>query len=190
MTTADGARDEFPAGPASYPHAQADRAGALIPVSYDSPAARELTRALHAEQVGLYGRADAPEAARPADFTPPRGAFLVVTGPDGTALACGGWRTAAQATAEIKRMYVTPAARGHGLGRQILAALEGDARRRGMTQVILETGVANAAALALYTSRGYTPIASYVAHRDPHINRALRKSLAADPVGKGRPFRE
>ncbi len=164
--------------------------GALTPVSYDSPAAFELTRALHAEQVGLYGRADAPEAARPADFTPPRGAFLVVTGPDGTALACGGWRTAAQATAEIKRMYVTPAARGHGLGRQILAALEGDARRRGMTQVILETGVANAAALALYTSRGYTPIASYVAHRDPHINRALRKSLAADPAGKGQPFRE
>ncbi|MGX1815378.1 GNAT family N-acetyltransferase [Streptomyces albidoflavus] len=50
-------------------------------------------------------------------------------------------------------MYVTPAARGRGLGRQILAALEGDARRHGMTQVILETGVANTAALAPYASR-------------------------------------
>ncbi|QDD62174.1 GNAT family N-acetyltransferase [Streptomyces albidoflavus] len=126
---------------------------ALTSVSYDRPVARELTRAPHAEQVGLYSRADDPEATPPAEFTSPQGAFLVVTGPGGTAMACGGWRPAAQVTAEINRMYVTPAARGRGLGRQILAALEGDARRHGMTQVILETGAANTAALAPYTSR-------------------------------------
>ncbi|OWA19595.1 GNAT family N-acetyltransferase [Streptomyces sp. CS227] len=125
---------------------------ALTSVSYDSPVAREVTRALHAEQVGLYSRADGPEATQPAEFTSPQDAFFVVTGPGGTAMACGGWRTAAQATAEIKRMYVTPAARGRGLDRQILVALEGDARRHRMTQVILETGVANTAALALYAS--------------------------------------
>ncbi|MFE1145681.1 GNAT family N-acetyltransferase [Streptomyces albidoflavus] len=163
---------------------------ALTSASYDSPVARELTRALHAEQMGLYSRADDPEATQPAEFTSPQGAFFVVTGPGGTAMACGGWRTAAQATAEIKRMYVTPAARGHGLGRQILAALESDARRHGMRQVILETGVANTAALALYASRGYTPTASYVAGRDPHINRALRKLLAAEPADEGWPFQE
>ncbi|MGV9659741.1 GNAT family N-acetyltransferase [Streptomyces koyangensis] len=153
--------------------------GNLVHVSYDSPAARELTRALHAEQRAAYGRADDPEATEPAEFAPPKGAFLVVVRPDGAALACGGWRTAAGATAEIKRMYVSPAARGHGLGSHVLAALESDARSHGMTRVILETGVRNLAALALYTRRGYAPIAPYVAGRDPRVNRALGKPLVA-----------
>lgn len=74
-------------------------------------------------------------------------------------------------------MYVSPAARGHGLGRQILKALEGDARRHGMTRVILETGVSNFAALALYTRCGYALTEPYVTGRDPRINRALSKVL-------------
>jgi ribosomal protein S18 acetylase RimI-like enzyme len=74
-------------------------------------------------------------------------------------------------------MYVSPAARGRGLGRQLVDALELDARRRGMTEVILETGVRNHAAIALYTGRGYIPVKPYVAGRDPRTNRALGKLL-------------
>ena len=109
--------------------------------------------------------------------------FLVAERSDGSALAGGGWRTAGPMTAEIKRMYVSPAARGCGLGRQLVDALELDARRRGMTEVILETGVRNHAAIALYTGCGYTPVKSYVAGRDPRINRALGKSLP--PLAEG-----
>ncbi|MGW2652084.1 GNAT family N-acetyltransferase [Streptomyces sp. NPDC001478] len=47
------------------------------------------------------------------------------------ALACGGWRTLNTSAAEIKRMYVRPSARGQGLGRRILAALEEDVLGRG-----------------------------------------------------------
>ncbi|MET8816082.1 GNAT family N-acetyltransferase [Streptomyces sp. NPDC004549] len=153
------------------------RTRTIAAVAYDSPEARELTRALHREQIATYGRADDPEATEPAEFDPPRGAFLLVSRADGTALACGGWRTAAPATAEIKRMYVAPAARGHGLGRQILTALEDDARRHGMGEAILETGMSNRAALALYTHCGYSLIDPYVTGRDPRINRALGKVL-------------
>jgi GNAT superfamily N-acetyltransferase len=159
----------------------ADRAWTITAVAYDTPDARVLARALHREQIAIYGRADDPEGTAPAEFDPPSGAFLLAARPDGTALACGGWRTAAPATAEIKRMYVCPAARGHGLGRQILTALEDDARHRGMREVILETGVNNLAALALYSRCGYAPIAPYVAGRDPRINRALGKALRASP---------
>lgn len=149
----------------------------LAAVSYDSPAARGLTHSLHREQFMTYGTADDPEATPAAEFEPPGGAFLLATHADGTALACGGWRTAGPTTAEIKRMYVTPTARGQGLGRRLLEALEQDAHQHGKTKVILETGVSNHAALALYTRCGYALVDSYVIGRDPQINRALSKAL-------------
>ncbi|WP_127452721.1 GNAT family N-acetyltransferase [Streptomyces sp. B29(2018)] len=161
----------------------ADRTWTITAVSYDSPEARELTHALHREQLATYDRADDPESTEPTEFDPPSGAFLLAARPDGTAIACGGWRTAAPATAEIKRMYVSPAARGHGLGRLILKALEGDARRHGMTRVILETGVSNLAALALYIRCGYALTEPYVTGRDPRINRALSKVLPPPQEG-------
>ncbi len=155
----------------------ADRPWTIAAVSYTSPAARELTQALHSEQVATYGRADDPEAIDATEFDPPNGTFFLALRADRTALACGGWRTVSPGTAEIKRMYVAPAARGHGLGRQVLQALEDDARRHGMSEVILETGVNNLAALALYARCGYARVPSYVPGRDLQINRALGKSL-------------
>ncbi|MFD3524208.1 GNAT family N-acetyltransferase [Streptomyces sp. NPDC058653] len=150
----------------------------IAAVSYDSAAARGLTQALQREQFATYGRADAPEATAAAEFESPHGVFLVAARADETALACGGWRTAGPATAEVKRMYVAPTARGQGHGRRLLEALEQDAWRHDMTQVILETGVSNHAALALYTHCGYTLVEPYVPGRDPRINRALSKALS------------
>ena len=157
----------------------ADRPWTLAAVSYTSPAARGLTQALHREQVATYGRADDPAVTDATEFDSPNGAFLLAVRADVTALACGGWRTACPGTAEIKRMYVAPAVRGQGLGRQILVALEDDARRHGMSEVILETGVNNLAALALYARCGYARIPSYVPGRDLRINRALGKPLVS-----------
>ncbi|MET9260547.1 GNAT family N-acetyltransferase [Amycolatopsis sp. NPDC004079] len=150
-------------------------------VRYDSAAARVLTLALHREQLAVYGSAEDPEDTPPGDFESPSGLFLLALTRDGTALACGGWRTVCPATGEIKRMYVTAGARGHGLGRRILKALEHDAGRRGITRVILETGVRNHAALALYTRSGYSPVTPYVTGRDPRINRAMTKMLRSAP---------
>ncbi|WEH31973.1 GNAT family N-acetyltransferase [Streptomyces sp. AM 4-1-1] len=156
----------------------------ITAVSYDSPSARALTRALHSEQVATYGKADDPATTPVAEFEPPGGVFLVAGLPDGTALACGGWRTVGSTTAEVKRMYVTPAARGQGLGRGILQALEQDARHHGKTEVLLETGVSNHAALALYTRCGYALVDPYVSGRDPRINRALSKTLSSQTEGQ------
>jgi GNAT superfamily N-acetyltransferase len=168
----------------THPLPTANRAWTIAAVSYASPDARGLTQALHQEQMATYGRADDPEATEAAEFQPPRGVFLLATHADGTAAACGGWRTVGPSRAEIKRMYVAPAARGHGLGRQILEALEGDARRHGMNEAILETGVNNSAALALYTRCGYTLVPPYAAGRDPRINRALSKPLGQSDEGR------
>src|SRR5687767_14312123 len=56
-----------------------------------------------------------------------RGAFLVAYAL-GKAVGCGAIRRLDSNTAEIKRMYVNPAARGHGVARAVLAALEAEAR--------------------------------------------------------------
>ncbi|MFB7999732.1 GNAT family N-acetyltransferase [Streptomyces sp. NPDC056002] len=82
-------------------------------------------------------------------------------------------------TAEIKRMYVSGDARGHGIGRYLLHHLERHAASRGATQIVLETGRRNTAALALYRRAGYLPCPSYVVGRDPRVNRAMTKPLGS-----------
>jgi len=154
----------------------------LTAVPYGSPDARALVQALHQEQLATYGTADDPEATEEAEFDAPNGLFLVVRLGDGPALACGGWRTLNTSAAEIKRMYVAPPARGQGLGRRVLATLEQDVRDRRPTEILLETGIRNVAALGLYTACGYESIRSYVPGRNPEINRALRKVIRQQPA--------
>jgi putative acetyltransferase len=57
--------------------------------------------------------------------------------------------------AEIKRMFVSDQARGFGLGRRLLVALEDAARRQGITRLSLETGIRQPEAIGLYRSAGY-----------------------------------
>jgi GNAT superfamily N-acetyltransferase len=158
---------------------------------YEHADAGRLVRALFEEQVRRYGFAD-PVAADPAAYTPPRGLFLLayVAGVPG---ACGGYRPydARPAVVEVRKLYTIPELRGQGLGRLILSHLEQDAAKRGARWAVLETGVRNHAALALFRQAGYRPAARYVSGRDPAINRAFIKELAepgstAGPVGPAR----
>ncbi|GAA4617596.1 GNAT family N-acetyltransferase [Actinoallomurus liliacearum] len=149
--------------------------GILIrPRPYDHPDAEQLVRSLYAEQLKLYGFADPPEAD-PETFTPPEGLFLVAYVEEAP-VACGGMRAHEPSVTEIKKMYVRPPHRGHGLGRRILAELEKAAKEAGATRAILETDARNLEALALYSGVGYEAIASY-RDRDARINRALAKAL-------------
>lgn len=143
---------------------------------YDHPDARRLTQALRAEQLGLYGFADDPDTTPETDFDPPRGLFLLAHVGKKT-VGCGGVRLRDEHTAEIKRMYVSSDARGHGIGRYLLDHLERHAASRGATRIMLETGQRNTAALILYHRAGYLPCPSYVPGRDPRVNRAMTKSL-------------
>jgi GNAT superfamily N-acetyltransferase len=148
----------------------------VINAPYEHDEARQLLWAPHAEQVGLHGFADHPDELQPAVFEPPRGQFFLAR-LDGRAIRCGGWHLLAPAEAEIKRMYVTPAARGRGAERRILQETdELRAAGHGVTRMLLETGVRNAAALALYRSCGYEPHPPYVPGRS-EVNRAMTKTL-------------
>ncbi|MBA84833.1 GNAT family N-acetyltransferase [Thalassobius sp. S69A] len=68
---------------------------------------------------------------------------------------------------EVKRLFVTPAARGTGAARALMAQLETTSRAQGHTRVMLETGDKLAAAVALYRDLGYAkrgPFGSYADH--------------------------
>src|SRR5262245_46541035 len=115
---------------------------------------RALIEALNAELARLYPEPGANHfRLDPGEVTDGRGAFLVVY-LDGAAVGCGALRVLDPETAELKRMYVTPSARGRGLGRRLVAALEAEAREIGIRRLVLETGIRQAAALALYRATG------------------------------------
>lgn len=73
-------------------------------------------------------------------------------------VGCGGLRTLAPGIGEIKRMFVTARARGRGVGRQLLRALEQRARAVGHTHVRLLTTPMLSEACALYGAAGYCEI--------------------------------
>jgi GNAT superfamily N-acetyltransferase len=121
----------------------------------------------------------------PAMFEPPRGLYLIAHNDQGTPVATGGWRTHeenddgyADGDAEIKRMYVTPQARGRGLAQLVLAALEDDARAAGRTRMVLETGTKLPEAIALYVSSGYEPCTKFGHYRFDELSRCYAKPLA------------
>ncbi len=85
---------------------------------------------------------------------------------DGAAAGCGAVRRLDATSAEIKRMFVRPQFRGLGVGRALLEALEEEARRLGVHALLLETGIEQPEALALYARSGYRRRARYGEYRD------------------------
>ena len=83
------------------------------------------------------------------------GAWLVAYDEDGAPVGCGGLRTLAPGVGEIKRMFVTPHARGAGVGRRLLRELEHRAAAHGHRRVRLLTTPVLSEAIALYDAEGY-----------------------------------
>jgi GNAT superfamily N-acetyltransferase len=169
----------------------------IVQAAYAQARAAGLEDLIQAEYVLRYGGPDeTPMDA--AEFSPPTGRFLIgyldrageprdaqgrpgMGGPEGAAVACGGWRTHAPGTAEIKRMFVAATARRRGLAARILAELERTAADAGFTTMLLETGDAQPEAIALYTRAGYTPIERFGYYRDSPRSVSLAKKLNPPP---------
>jgi GNAT superfamily N-acetyltransferase len=121
----------------------------------------DVLRLAAAQQTEIRARYD----GKSEPGTPPSAAdisvVLIARDDDGTALGCGALRALGNGAAEVKRMYVVPAARGRGVAREVLAGLEDEARDRGWTPLRLETGPRQPEAIGLYVSVGYRPIPAF-----------------------------
>jgi putative acetyltransferase len=90
--------------------------------------------------------------------------FLVARDGAGRALGCGAL-VARGDYAEVKRMFVAPAARGQGAGGRLLAEIVARARAAGFASLKLETGIKQPEAIALYERDGFAycaPFGDYV----------------------------
>jgi putative acetyltransferase len=125
---------------------------------FDSDDARRLVAALDAGLAELYS----PEQRfgpnlKANHLEDGRGTFLVAR--DGSrAVGCGAIRLLDPTTAEVKRMYVEPEQRGKGVGWAVISGLEAAARQLGVKRLVLETGVHQDAAIALYRRAGFTQL--------------------------------
>ncbi|MCX5391250.1 GNAT family N-acetyltransferase [Streptomyces sp. NBC_00094] len=157
----------------------------IQPTPFDHPDAVKLNDAVQLEYAARYDDEGDVTPLDSAMFVPPHGLYLLAYDDQGHPVATGGWRTQntndagyADGDAELKRMYVIPEARGLGLARRILTALESDARAAGRTRMVLETGVAQPEAISLYTSSGYEPCVKFGHYRDYPTSRCFAKPLA------------
>jgi GNAT superfamily N-acetyltransferase len=152
-------------------------------VSFGHPDALSLIEEVQAEYVVRYGGPD-DTPLDPAMFEPPGGSFFVGYLGD-VPVATGAWRGRSDVdalgttrTAEVKRMYVAPTARGAGHARRMLAHLETTAAASGAEVMILETGMAQPEAIALYQSAGYTRIPPFGYYKDSPTVRCFARRIA------------
>jgi ribosomal protein S18 acetylase RimI-like enzyme len=140
------------------------------PADPRQPAARSCLEAYFRELATRFDGGFDPRHSNPAhdeEMTPPAGLFLLAT-LSGEPVGCGALKFHPGAPAEIKRMWVSRAVRGLGLGRRLLAELEARAIAHGATTVRLETNQTLAEAISLYRSSGYREVAPFNAERYAH----------------------
>jgi GNAT superfamily N-acetyltransferase len=143
-----------------------DTTGAIefVELPIDEGDAAVLAQAMRDEISAMYDgmNPDAPHMPRAgaAELGPPSGVFLVGYRA-GVPICCGGVKRLDDRHCELKRMYVAPEARGTGVGRVLLHALEDAARELGYAVARLDTGPRQADAQHLYESDGYRPIGNF-----------------------------
>jgi GNAT superfamily N-acetyltransferase len=144
---------------------------------YGAPVAQRLIADLMADLKARYGDGDGTPISA-IEFDPPDGGFFVAY-VDGEPAGCGAWRSHNDTddVAEVKRVYVAAGARGKGVARRIMAAVEEDARAHGRKRIVLETGTGQPEAIALYERLGYQRIADFGHYRHEPGVRSFGKDL-------------
>ena len=100
-------------------------------------------------------------------YRPPHGAFLIAWS-DTLPVGCVSLRPLGPGLGEVKRLWVAPQARGQGLARRLMTAVEDQARALGHTALNLDTNAALTEAIALYHKTGWTEIPPYSGFPSTH----------------------
>jgi putative acetyltransferase len=92
-------------------------------------------------------------------------------------VGCGAIKEYEPGTTEVKRMFVMPEFRGKGIAALLLTELEKWAKELGYVHTILQTGMAQPEAVALYTKQGYHGIENYGQYTGTHNSICMKKTL-------------
>ena len=113
-------------------------------------------------------------SADPAELLPPSGLFLVAYH-EGDCVGCCGLKVKSDGLGELKRMWVSPSARGLGIARQLLETMEQHAVKMGVEVMQLDTNRKLVAARHLYLRHGYVSIKPY--NSNPYAHYWFEKRL-------------
>ena len=104
---------------------------------------------------------------------------------NGRALGCGAFVLGIDGHAEMKRVFVDPAARGKGVARAVMEALEREAAHLGVTLMQLETGIKQPEAIALYRKFGYVERGPFGTYKSDPLSLFMEKRLSSPEVRVG-----
>jgi DNA-binding MarR family transcriptional regulator/GNAT superfamily N-acetyltransferase len=113
-------------------------------------------------------------SAHAHELVPPAGLLLVARLRE-EPVGCGALKFHENAIGELKRMWVAPRARGLGLGRRLLQALEHEAREAGISVLHLETNRTLVEAIAMYRRSGYQEVEAF--NDEPYAHHWFEKRL-------------
>lgn len=152
-----------------------DHSVVIKPESPDQPQIAAFFAASEAYMGALYP-AESNHFAPLATLMQPNVHFLVARS-GGRAIGCGAIVDNGDGTAELKRMWVAPEARGLRVGHRILTALETAARQSGITTVRLETGIHQPEAIGLYRRCSYVEIPPFGSYQPDPLSLFMKKRL-------------
>ncbi|MCC3275486.1 MULTISPECIES: GNAT family N-acetyltransferase [unclassified Arthrobacter] len=157
--------------PYSTPHLR------IREVPWTNPVGADLREAQQAELDARYGStAHDPHPPGAADSA----VFLVAyERSTGQPLGCGGLRRVDSVTAEIKRVYVLPYARGSGVATAVLAALEARAKQMGYAVLTAEAGSAQPDGRRFYENGGYKVVPNFGAYLGSDGSTCYSKTIGA-----------
>ncbi|HEX5946546.1 MAG TPA: helix-turn-helix domain-containing GNAT family N-acetyltransferase [Acidimicrobiales bacterium] len=159
----------------------------IAPADPADPAAEHCLQAYYAEIDRRFAGGFDPARSRRAgldDMRPPHGVYLVARLGD-EAVGGGGLLFHGDEPTELKRLWVSPSARGLGVGRRLLAELEARAAATGSRTIRLDTNHTLTEAIAMYRSAGYREVDRFNDER--YADHWFEKDLAPDPSGAGEP---
>lgn len=100
-------------------------------------------------------------AGLPGKYSAPQGRIYLARDGEGVAQGCGAFRPFEGQTCEIKRLYVSPNARGNALGQKLVDVVLQGAKEAGYSNAVLDTADFMSSAQRLYESYGFKDISKY-----------------------------